>query len=424
MPKAMILTLALVCVGLVVTSVLILTTRLGTNRAAAVWVSFSIVCLLAIGSAVFMSRRLAPSSLPANTPLVSTTTAPPVRVRPILKKKRNPPCETTPQEAALTLLPTRSFPPRLLPQLHTPSTSSSPAANTRNSSSSPTPPSSPRAPPRPPRVRRWDPTPEGEFTVLSYNIRCDVDGPPHTWMEREVHVATVLREHTPSVVCLQESTPDTAAALARGGGLRVLGAVRCRTGRPEGAHILFDPKRWRVVKSSTRILTEGGPVRCGAQWCTAKTVFGGEKAKHPRLFTHAQLRQRGASGETLHVLNTHFPLSETLQRASAAQLARFVQKLKGRVVLCGDLNSHYSPKASGTPLQILLRDGNLTDTLGLRDVSTFGPYGSVSATTHRLDYVLYRGMQPPVKAGVSDHRYGPNQFRPSDHSAIHATFTT
>jgi endonuclease/exonuclease/phosphatase family metal-dependent hydrolase len=271
---------------------------------------------------------------------------------------------------------------------------------------------------------RWAPSPDGEFTLLSYNIRCDIDGEPHTWREREGHVEAVLRQHKPSVVCLQESTPATAAALARGGGLRVLGAVRCRTGRPEGAHILYDAKRWRCVTSSTRVLTEGGPARCGARWCTQKTVFGGETAKHPRLFTHAQLKQRGAGGETLHVLNTHFPLSEKLQRASAAQLAGFAKGLKGRVVLCGDLNSHYSPAADGTPLQTLLRDGGLSDALGLRDSSTFGPYGSVSATTHRLDYVLYRGMQPPVKSGVSDYRYGPERFRPSDHSAVHATFAT
>lgn len=267
-------------------------------------------------------------------------------------------------------------------------------------------------------------SPEQMFSVVCYNVRCDVDKPPHDWKSRKSHVLANILQYNPSVVCLQESTEKVKQYLCEKlpGSFVGLGSYRDASSRSEATHVLVDRQRWKVLQSRTFMFGQTNPREC-QQACTGTTSFGGLKAKHPRIFTHAQLQGQ----VTLHVLNTHFPLNQNLQEACAAQLAEYVNQLPAGepVLVMGDLNSHYPPTQQESPLRTLLEKAACADVTNLENLATFGPFGHLDKNVNKLDYVLFRDASNTlslVNTGVSGHVYGPKKFRPSDHEALFATF--
>jgi endonuclease/exonuclease/phosphatase family metal-dependent hydrolase len=260
------------------------------------------------------------------------------------------------------------------------------------------------------------------FTVVCYNVRCDVDKPPHDWNSRKRHVVANIARHKPSIVCLQESTESVKQYICSQGSYEGCGSYRDHSYRSEAAHVLFDPKQWRLVKHQTFVFGDGGLRPCPVGACTSRTAFAGVKAKHTRVFTHVVLRALYSPGLTdVHVINTHFPVENELQEGCAAQLAEYAASLTGPVIVTGDFNSHYSPTRHSSPLQTIIQRGQLLDAHGLQDLPTFGPFHKLKRKVHKLDYVLYRNLSL-VQAGISDYRYGPTSLRPSDHEALFSTF--
>jgi endonuclease/exonuclease/phosphatase family metal-dependent hydrolase len=260
----------------------------------------------------------------------------------------------------------------------------------------------------------------GLFVIMSYNIRVDVDKRPHNWKSRAHHVVANIKSIRPSVLCLQESSPQVKSHFQNSfPNWHILGDYRGRNST-EAVHILLDNNVWGQPTSNTFTLTEGGPVLCPQGACTAGTSFNGTKDKYPRVFTHVVATYK-ASGHNVNFVNTHLSLDDAIQEASASQLVDFIQTLSGPVIICGDMNSHYPPNVQGTPLSILQASGKLQDAHQLRDTPTFGSFQSIKPDIHRLDYILFKGLKCQY-AGVSDYRYGREGFRPSDHEAVHATF--
>jgi len=266
------------------------------------------------------------------------------------------------------------------------------------------------------------PVPEPTFSVLCYNIRCDVDRSPHDWQSRRRHVLVNIARHNPGIVCLQESTSQVQQYLCQhlDGSYVAVGSVRDDSHRAEAAHILVDKNRWGILSQKTFVFTGNDPVVCETSACTSDTVFGGIRAKHVRVFTHVRLQ----GYRVVNVINTHFPLDDVLQQACARQLSTYVASLTDPVIVVGDFNSHYAPTAPDTPLQLLMTGAGLTDTNQLVDSSTFGSFSAVDHTVHKLDYILVK-EQPGlalVNSSIVGFTYGPSRFRPSDHEALIARF--
>jgi len=255
------------------------------------------------------------------------------------------------------------------------------------------------------------------FTILSFNIRCDVDKVPHNWDSRKYEVLHNINIYKPSIICLQESTEKVKKFICKSLSFDGVGSYRDSSSRAEAGHVIFDPKQWKFVSHKSFVYTEDGIKLCGQVACSSVTVFNGVKDKHTRIFTHVVLR----GVNEINVINTHFPLDGTLQAECAKQLIAYINKLSTPVVITGDFNSHYLPTSKGTPLDNLMTSASLLDANNLENIPTFGTFKKIRSNVNKLDYILYRGMST-INAGVSDYRYGKEQFRPSDHQALFASF--
>ncbi len=266
-----------------------------------------------------------------------------------------------------------------------------------------------------------DPT----FTVVSYNVRIDVDQFPHDWKTRSPDVVRNIKQLKPSILCLQESSNKVLIDLLRDEPSFMACGVKRSVRGDEAVHVLVDTRTWGIQNATTHVFRENGPLLCPGGACNADTVFGGKKDKYPRIFTHVRLIHKG-TGTRVHVINTHFTLDPEMQGYFAQQLAMYVQTLgsDANVIVTGDLNAHYAPRERNTPLEVLLARGGLCDSFDLEDVPTFAVSMATAPdpNTHRLDYILYKGAPlVRVDVGVAEYRQ-PNGHRPSDHEAVFARF--
>ena len=274
-----------------------------------------------------------------------------------------------------------------------------------------------------PTVPRSHPkfVPEDSFTIVCFNIRCDVDDPPHNWDSRKYEVFKNINRYKPSIVCLQESTEKVKQFLCDSLSYDAVGSYRDRSSRAEAGHVLFDSTKWKLLSHSSFAYTEAGIKLCGSVACNGVTKFKDVKDKHTRIFTHVRLK--GAF--EINVINTHFPLNKMLQMECAKQLREYINTISTTpntaIVVTGDFNSHYEPTLKGTPIEELLTNANLSDVNNLENIPTFGNFKKVKPKINKLDYILFRGLKV-LNAGVSDYRYGKENFRPSDHQALFANF--
>jgi endonuclease/exonuclease/phosphatase family metal-dependent hydrolase len=268
-----------------------------------------------------------------------------------------------------------------------------------------------------------------ELSILSYNVRCDKDKWPYDWKSRFAPVVDVISSSNTDIVCLQEARHQFAQDV-----VAALGSQWCGTGQPrrqkdEGTQILYNADRLIFIRSSTFVLTDSGPTACPpASACSAPSIFSGKRCKHVRIFTHSLFTDFSMEVK-LHVLNTHFPLEESEQLLCARQIRNYVARsipATEAVMLCGDLNSHYAPETTGTPLDALL--GEMQDCHGMQDFPTYAE-GFLPETlerprgAHRLDYMLLRPSESVtcLAATMLEPRYraaNGTVSRPSDHEPL------
>jgi endonuclease/exonuclease/phosphatase family metal-dependent hydrolase len=134
------------------------------------------------------------------------------------------------------------------------------------------------------------------------------------------------------------------------------------------------------------------------------------------------LQSKKNSKFMVNVFNTHYPLSPEIQHKCSEVLAGFISKrTNGPVVICGDFNSYEGPSKPGSTIPGLMGLTGTSDAHHLVDTPTFGSFQQLTANSHKLDFILYRGLGL-LDSGISDYRYGKASLRPSDHSLVHATF--
>lgn len=282
--------------------------------------------------------------------------------------------------------------------------------------------------------------PDHSFGVLSYNIRCDKDSVPFSWAQRKGPVREAILESGMNIVCVQECRELYAKDLCSslGKSWRLSGVPRKK--EDEGTQILFDASKFTYIDSSTWVYHDEGIRQCPpTTHCTEVSFLGRRRCAHVRIFTHVILLHK-VTNVAFNIINTHFPLEKHEQMVCARQLGEYIAKqteLAWPMIVCGDFNSHYSPKEEGSPLSYLAEAvPDVFDVHGYKDFPTYYegfehdvlPPGFLAETTahsHRLDYIFARvsgNMPVRVGEGVVHHpRYSDDsgkKYRPSDHEPI------
>lgn len=284
---------------------------------------------------------------------------------------------------------------------------------------------------------------DSEIHILCYNVRCDKDAAPFSWIQRKKHVIRAIQDTGMGIVCLQEAKQEYAQDVCRALGphWRLAGVPRRQS--DEGTQILHDSRDFRFLETSTWVFHDEGIRLCPpSTHCTEQSFLGRRRCAHVRIFTHTVLMHIG-SEISFNVINTHFPLEGHEQEICARQLATYVQErtdLSWPTIICGDFNAHYAPETAGKPMMLLIEAlPGLIDAHDGLDFPTYhegfagdvllpGHECSETQPSHRLDYVLVRipndSPMRLVRGDIHHSRYlGADgcSYRPSDHEPISAS---
>jgi endonuclease/exonuclease/phosphatase family metal-dependent hydrolase len=204
--------------------------------------------------------------------------------------------------------------------------------------------------------------------AMTYNIRYDnpSDGADN-WKHRREYISSLLRYHSPDLLCIQEGLHnqvlDLAAALPD--------FAWCGVGREDGAEqgeyaaVFYDQKRFRKLGNGDFWLS-----------ATPEEPSLGWDAACIRICTWVRLLDT-QTGTEFHVYNTHFDHVGQTARENSARLV--VERLKALsagspVLLTGDFNAPDTDIVYG----ILTGDGGLQDSGKRSQLPHHGP----AATWH------------------------------------------
>ncbi len=168
--------------------------------------------------------------------------------------------------------------------------------------------------------------------VMSFNIRYGTapDG-DDSWPHRRSLVMDVIRADEPHLLGLQEALREQLDEIVSVfPGYASTGVGRNADGGGEYSALLFDRRRFDLMAAGTFWLSNTPEVRGSHTW-------GNEL---PRICTWARLVDR-TTGQTLHVLNTHWDhQSQPARVRSGQQIAEFLSALPPEepVIVMGDFN--------------------------------------------------------------------------------------
>lgn len=264
------------------------------------------------------------------------------------------------------------------------------------------------------------------FTVMSFNLRGDFDGgvatdKPTGWLRndgahRRELALRLVRDSDPDLLGVQEAYHNQVLELDAA----LPGHAFVGVGRDDGAEggehatLSYRTDRFERVADGTFWLSETPD---------EPSTYPG--AACPRIATWAVLRDRGAEGRELLVLNTHWDHVSGEARLYSAGLIRerLASLADGRpAVVMGDLNVN----EERAPIVRLLGDGPRRLVDSYREV--FPTRGEDEKTYHdfrggeagsRIDYILHTAGLRATAASIDRTSYDGRY--PSDHYPVTAT---
>lgn len=255
-------------------------------------------------------------------------------------------------------------------------------------------------------------TAQAQMDVMTYNLRyaTESDG-ENAWSKRKADVAALIAYYRPAVLGVQEALLEQMQYVDSSFSAYTYVGVGRDDGVTQGEYsaIFYDTTLLKAIASETFWLSE-----------TPHKPSYGWGANFRRVCTYGAFLNL-ASGDTLHVFNTHFDHEVELARLNAAQviLDKVVALglLEKQVVLMGDFNC----TLTDPPMKRLQSQFEF----GAERTSSppYGPSGTFNGfeilEQRTLDHILVRNS--PVKAyrHIDDRR--PNGGWPSDHLPVTAT---
>jgi endonuclease/exonuclease/phosphatase family metal-dependent hydrolase len=249
--------------------------------------------------------------------------------------------------------------------------------------------------------------------VMTFNVRLPVDSDgANRWEARRKLMAKVVADESPDLIGTQElyrrQADDLIARLPQ---YAWFGQGR-RGGGNDDEHmgVFYRKDRLRVLASGDFWLSDTPETAGSISWGNL----------YPRMVTWARF-QRIADGATFVLYNTHLPYRQedepARERCAALILARLRQlPADDPVILTGDFNT-----MPGGPTHALL-------TAALTDAWTAAPrrlgpeatfHNFTGSADHRIDWILFRGVQAKSARTITTHRRG---RYPSDHFPVVVDF--
>ncbi|MPZ53269.1 MAG: endonuclease [Acidimicrobiia bacterium] len=247
-----------------------------------------------------------------------------------------------------------------------------------------------------------------ELHVMTFNVRVDHDGPPHSWPERHRVIERLLTDEQPHVLgtqeCLYHQVRDVARALPQR--YEWIGMGREGGSRDEFLAIHFDTTRLEPVEFDHFWLSETPSVVGSRSWDTRSV----------RMVTWVRFTDR-RTGRDFVVVNTHLDDgSETARIRGAELVARTVGGFADDVplVVTGDFNANAE---TSTEYNTLTMQGHLVDTWLTckergRFYASYHGYGTLREEGDRIDWIL---ASPDVTTRASMLNPIRDPAYPSDH---------
>jgi endonuclease/exonuclease/phosphatase family metal-dependent hydrolase len=251
-----------------------------------------------------------------------------------------------------------------------------------------------------------------DLRVMSFNIRLPVaaDG-ANRWEQRKALIASTLREQHPDIIGTQElhrrQGDDIVRRLPQ---YAWFGRDRRGGHDDEYMGVFYRKDRLRVVESGDFWLSDTPEVPGSISWGNL----------YPRMVTWA-LFERSADRRRFYLFNTHLPYRDeddaARERGARLIASRLALLPTGTpVIVTGDFNTSPDSRTHA------LLTATLTDAWDKAPQRT-GPPGTFHNFTgkpdQRIDWILYRGMQPVGVQTVISHQGG---RYPSDHFPVVADF--
>jgi len=256
------------------------------------------------------------------------------------------------------------------------------------------------------------------LTVMTYNIRCGHcdDQNPNNWESRKELVLSVIEQHHPDIVGLQEVVPVQLDYLrSHLPGYSCYGTGRNADGTDEGCYIFY--KKSVLAIDSTH---------SGTKWYSSTPDVPGSNDLgdlYRRIVTFARFKTV-ATGRYFYHFNTHLTYLDTLQ-------VRYVDFLSAQIknraiednpfILTGDFNANESSPAIHR-LKENFASEKLVDTY--REIYPDGAISTFNSFTGKtdegkIDYIfveaeLFRVIQAGCDTTNQNGKY------PSDHYPINA----
>ncbi|MFC4314453.1 endonuclease/exonuclease/phosphatase family protein [Steroidobacter flavus] len=244
--------------------------------------------------------------------------------------------------------------------------------------------------------------------VMTFNVRLLTgnDG-ANKWDARRDLVAEMLRSEDPDVIGTQELFKQQGDDIVERLPEFVWFGVG-RRGGDEDEHmgVFYRKDRLRVLASGNFWLSDTPDVVGSRTWGNL----------YPRMVTWARF-ERIADGARFTFYNTHFPYRDIDEpaRVRCAELIRDrLAKLPAReqVILVGDFNTTSDSRAHSS-LAASLTDAWIAAPKRSGPEGTF--HGFTGKPEKRIDWILFRGVQPTSVKTVTTHRDG---LYPSDHFPV------
>jgi endonuclease/exonuclease/phosphatase family metal-dependent hydrolase len=260
-----------------------------------------------------------------------------------------------------------------------------------------------------------------EVKVISFNIRYGTaDDGSNSWPQRRDILFNFVRNEDADFLGLQEAMMFQVEEILREcPGYKFIGRTREADGiSGEATPILYREAGYELIEQGTRWLSETPGEPASKSWDSSL----------PRIFTWAHFRRK-KDAKDLIVYNTHYDhLGETARlESSKVIVAHMDENHKGLdIILLGDCNAledsepiRYLTENNKLPLLDAYR--KLHPGSQEKDMTFYGWNAHLAGTGKRIDYIFYAGLLKPEKAYVSD--YHENNYFPSDHMPVVATFT-